>query len=145
MKLRILEVEAEGQDIAEIVRAALGMSGEKAVLPPPIATAIPEPSAEQVVTEERRPKRRNVGAKTQKAISAPDPVSAPRSASGGGDTIPARILEALKKKPMSSVEIGQALKLELTQVYPACSQLKQRGQVDSRNDEPDGTRRYFAK
>jgi len=54
------------------------------------------------------------------------------------------ILQQLKKKPMSSLELIQALKREDVphQVYQACSALKAAGVVNSEIDETDGTRRW---
>lgn len=77
----------------------------------------------------------------RKAIAAPQVVN--RSAPGGGDTIGSRILEVLKKKPMSSLELSEAMKLEPPKVYGPLHILKKRGLVDSLNDESDGTRRWF--
>lgn len=143
MKLRIFELETEAatqQDCAAIIRAALGVEAVSAALPPPIPSA---PLAEAIVEHELEPEtpRRLAPAKVPKALPAP----ATRSAPGGGDTITARILEALKKKPMSSLELCQYLKLEPNQVYAPASAMKSKGQLENKIDENDGTRRWFVK
>lgn len=143
MKLRILELETDSsssQGCAEIIRAALGGERSAASVLQPTA---PEREPEmQAVAEIEEPQRR--APKPRKALAAPT-ATAPRSAPGGGDSIQTRILEVLNKKPMSSLELITALKLEPNQVYQAASYLKQKGKIDSRNDETDGTRRYFVK
>jgi len=56
------------------------------------------------------------------------------------------VFEAIQKKPMSSMELCQALKLEPKQAYQAAHVLVKKGLAVSRNDtDGDGTRRYFAK
>lgn len=54
------------------------------------------------------------------------------------------ILQQIKKRPMSSLELMQALKREDVphQIYQACSALKSAGLVNSGIDDNDGTRRW---
>ncbi len=109
-------------------------------LPPaaalPLAAAASEPGNEKV---------RKGGYKRKSPNDVPAPVGAApaRSAAGGGDTINARIIQALGKKPMSSMELAQFLNLEEKQAYQACSYLKNNDRIESFVDDAvDGSRRY---
>lgn len=151
MKLTITRIELHSAELADAVdpavvreaMAALNPSAESGPTPPISAETVDTVVAEVAET---------------RAIAAPPEVAAPRQgargrkaaakpavASEGSSTITGRILEALQKRPMSSLELAQALKLEPSQVYAPCSLLKGKGQIENRPDPEDGTRRYFAK
>jgi hypothetical protein len=140
-RLRITQIELEdaGEDLIRVAFDALGSFTrephpqiERPAIAPAIAAPPLQPSAIAPVKAEKR--------LTGKRQDAPAPL---RQASGGGDTIPARILEALRGKPMSSLELAEKLKLQPQQVYPATSLLKTKGALKSENDPADGTRRWY--
>lgn len=143
-KVRIthIEMEDEGQGIVEVIRAYLGQAQPQALHPvaaAPVGELAPPPSIAELVAPAVVKSRKSIPAVSPKAVSAP------RSAPGGGDSITTRIMEALQKKPMSSIELAQSLKLEPGQIYAPAHLLKKKGVVDNRIDETDGTRRYFIK
>lgn len=151
MKLNIthIEMEAEPGECSEVIRAALfpGSPAAAEALPAAIIhspAALPPP---QETAEPKEPKRRGPGAKKpHKKVATPAVAAAPalRAAPGGGDSVATRVLDALRKKPMSSIELSQALKLEPQQIYGAVHLLHKRGFTESRNDDTDGgTRRWF--
>ncbi len=56
----------------------------------------------------------------------------------------ARLLEAIKKKPMSAPELVAALEMTSFSVYTAAHELVKKGLLEAKNDEArDGKRRYF--
>jgi hypothetical protein len=66
-------------------------------------------------------------------------------AQAGDDSIRGRILEHLARSPLSSIELTRKTGLEMNQIAPACSKLKDSALIESRNDDTDGTRRWFLK
>ena len=55
-----------------------------------------------------------------------------------------QFLALIRKKPLSSLELCAALKVEVGVVYAVASVLRKKGLTESRLDlDGDGTRRYF--
>lgn len=67
--------------------------------------------------------------------------------SGADPSYPDRILAELQKRPMSAIELITALDCEdaTHRIYQGAKSLVDKGLIESRNDERDGTRRYFIK
>lgn len=152
--LRLIHIEIDGaeQTYADIIRGAVGglmagslVAGEslarpallQPVRPDPPQIAAPEPVAEQPRRKAGRPKKAPA-AKREAASATP----ALRQAPGGGDSIGQRILDALAKKPLSSMELSEHLKVQPQNIYATNSVLKGKGLIESRTDESDGTRRW---
>lgn len=139
MKVRFTQIEvdemgaAEGLELLRGAMALRSLPGPVGVEPTPLAIEAPAvvpavPAARAAAPAARKPGRKAAAAE---ALPAPD------STAG-------RVLDALKKKPMSSIELQAALKIEPQPVYQAASALKNKGLIDSRTDDAgDGTRRYF--
>lgn len=143
MKLRIIEVEAAEGEAARIIETVLGggIPASAPTLPlqvraPAAPRALAAPAAEPV--QYAKPGRRPMKPKNQ---GRPESKAQPE-----GESYTARVLEALKLRPMSSLELARHLKVESPKVYTACNTLKTKGLIESRNDDQgDGTRRYFIK
>jgi hypothetical protein len=150
MKLRVIEIEMEdttAANCADVIRTLL--STGSSVKPPaqPLVTAVlelSEPAAAQELEEEEDEEPRVARPKKAPQVKVTAQEKATRNAPGGGDTIGTRILEAIKKQgPMSSLELANALKLEPVQIYAPCSTMKAKGELESKLDDRDGTRRWF--
>lgn len=142
-KLRVVQIEIEDATggFGDVLAAVLGGGGRQ------METHRVPGSTGASAVENGPPLKRG---RLNNALPAPaarhKKLPAKTAGSISSESIPGRILAALKKKPMSSLEIGQALGLEPQQVYAPCSGLKSKGLIESRVDEQgDGTRRYFAK
>ncbi len=151
MKLRIVQIDVEaevGADVSELIRAATtgkdGWSGSPSLAPAdaPSPAQLPAlaPLADAPPVHRGRPKKA-LAAKCEPASTIP----ALRQAPGGGDSTAQLILNALAKKPLSSLELRDLLKVEPQKIYAANNSLKTKGLIESRNDENDGTRRWCLK
>lgn len=101
--------------------------------PPPFAASAPAT---------RRPdfgKRRHARAQTAKAVK-PSREAAPVATPGART---AEILTLLRKKPMSSGELVEVMKVNSSIVYSTLHVMKEKGMVEGRLSDIDGTRRWF--
>lgn len=146
LRMILVEAECSPAEAAQIVRLAmLGEQGAElsndAPAPALARVAIaeerehqPEPEPEPVLAAPQRQR------KQRKA--APERPAAPVAAIEDG-TFKERILSALAKKPLSSLELAQKLGVEPTKVYSPLSLMKGKGEVESfQDDDTDGLRRY---
>jgi hypothetical protein len=140
LKLRVLQFELEDAN-EEVVRVALNSLR-------PVMPVLEELEPPLPVVAARQAGHVRIGRPKKLLAHAPVEVAngvQMRAAPGGGESIRQRILALLAKKPMSSIEIATALKLEPKQAYQSCAAMKSAGSIDGRNDETDGTRRWFLK
>lgn len=131
--LRIVQIEIEdGND--DVVRAALSNVFGR---PQPVVSAPTAPIS--VPSAAIQAGRVELTPQPKKQIAAPAEAKLPREGSIGDV-----ILSALNKKPMSSLELAEHLKMEPAQIYAPCSAMKGKGILESRIDESgDGTRRWY--
>ncbi len=127
IKVRVIEVEGDG----EAVKLCVDLFSGKTSAPAPVVDI---PSQPERITE--APKRTR-----QASIIAPaaEPEDTPGIRAG---SIAERVYDALKRKPMSSIELCAALNMEPAQVYAPCKTLKDKGLIESFADDSDGTRWY---
>lgn len=151
----IMEVEGDHQTVmAAIAQALNGWSAEA----PPVRVDVVERHAFdmnerdlKVPAPDARPKAPKRKPKAEETLSEPvhlapielEPLD-PAAPSGTGLTITSRILAELQKGPLSSFGLAQGLRLEKTQVYPACADLKRQGKIVATLDD-DGITKYWIK
>lgn len=149
-RLRITQIEIE--DGGEgVFRAAIESLSRRAPEPTPSpAQVVFEDRERKQIEKEKEPERaapqrepvRRAAKKQLTAPAAPQPAKDP----AGYVSISDRIVAALKKKPMSSLELSGFLKLEPKQIYTPCFTLKKQGLIDSKtDDDAAGVRRYYVK
>jgi DNA-binding transcriptional ArsR family regulator len=96
-------------------------------------------------------KRSKAAAEPKATFAASAPATAPSAHIG---TIPAedelregtqlhRFLQAIKKRPLSALELCKELGTEISVVYALASVLRKKGLMESKSSEEDGTRRYY--
>lgn len=162
-RLRITRIEIEDGS-EEVYRAALAEGGGASVPVVAPAAAVPvgpvssfgpvsTPSAETASAPDdpdpeprsqrrgRKPGQRGPGRRKKAVGSSPTPGPAAPEPSEG--TNGARILEVLKKKPMSSGELIAHLACPPQSVYVPCSALKAKGAIVNRLDESAGVKRWY--
>jgi hypothetical protein len=145
MKLRSIELEmddATAVNCAEAIRMLLS-GGPTSNRPVPVAAVHEVPGLEPPAEEHRAPAPRPKPARKTAAPGARVEKATVHPPQSSGDSIGSRILAALKKQPLSSLELAEELKLDPKQVYTPCSLLKSKGELESRIDDTDGTRRWF--
>lgn len=123
-------------------RIAMALSTLRAL----IGTA---PAAEPAKTDEAPKPKKTARVKKAKQPKAPKPISDARTSDDRNPPgkLSAAVVECVRSTSRSSLEIFEkltSLGFRTTQgsVYQTCSDLKAKGQIESFEDEKDGTRRY---
>ncbi len=135
-RLRFVSVDLEDAN-DESMRSVLQTlrANVVGVVPPSFTEVVQEPALPPATD----PKR------SVRSLPAPNAAAAPATAVNGSSSIGDLIRHALAKRPMSSMELAEALKLDVAKVYSPVSLMKKQGVLENVMDESDGTRRYQLK
>lgn len=134
----IIDAEVENEEtIRSLLSAIHGTPRPEVEAPAAVVLEEPRQLLPFATAKQTRPKKARASA-TAHETEAP--------ARTGPPSIGERVLEALRRKPLSSLELVSLLKAPAQNIYAACSYLKSKGKVDSRTDDDgDGTRRWFVR
>lgn len=133
------------------IRSLVGGGTKVEIAPVMCSTAeVESPAAVEAAAETpaeaappRRVQAKPVAKKKGRPKAAPvaaDVVKLPEEATAGE-----RVLALLKKAPMTSGELVKAAGVSSGSVYAALSAMRQRGEIETREDETDGYRKNFLK
>lgn len=145
LRMVLIEMEVASPEMAaQVLRMAIdGMEAPVTFAAPPAA---PDVEIEEELPTETalEPPKTDPRPRKQPRPRATESAPEPKGPSPADDSIAGQILTLLQKRPMSSIELGEALKRrdDMKAVYNACSRLKGAGHIVNQVDETDGTRRY---
>jgi len=148
-RLRFTSFEIDDATLEQVALIRTAMGGQAVEAPAPVAEGSAAAVAAEIGGQVERDLRRVLEPKEEAAVlrRPRQAKAAPAAAEPEGEKLPGgiagQILPVLARAPRSSLELAALLKLEPKQVYMPLKMLKDKGLIVSRDDESDGTRRYF--
>jgi hypothetical protein len=139
----IIDAEVENEETIRSLLSAI--QGTPRPAEAPVITEGPLQLASPVEQAPEQPPVKRAYQRKQPVKHAPIAAHESEAPRAGGPSIVDRVQEALRKRPMSSMELIQFLKVPAQTVYTACSWLKSKGVVESKIEGDDETRRWYLK